>query len=93
MEKRFEEQRLPAASSKPSRSRTGKSFTDDEIRALAHGADEADLVHSGLEDTMGPAYHRLREIRAQHKVDLRTAAFIDAIDKIAICYQDLGIFP
>ena len=28
-----------------------------------------------------------------HNVDLRTAAFIDAIDKIAICYQDLGIFP
>ena len=44
---------------------------------------------------MGSAYHRLREIRARHqgKADLRTAAFIDAIDKIAICYEDLGIFP
>ena len=38
---------------------------------------------------------RLREIRFQHngQMDLRTAAFVDAIDKIAICYQDLGIFP
>ena len=27
------------------------------------------------------------------QVDLRTAAFIEAINKIAICYQDLGIFP
>jgi glutamate dehydrogenase (NAD(P)+) len=92
LERRFEEQayrRILEAIAV----RTGKSFTDDELRSLAHGADEADLVHSGLEDTMGPAYHRLREIRAQHKVDLRTAAFIEAINKIAICYQDLGIFP
>lgn len=93
MEKRFEEQAyrriLDAVGAK-----TGKRFTENEMMDLAHGADEADLVHSGLEDTMSTAYHRLREIRAQHKgIDLRTAAFIDAIDKIAICYQDLGIFP
>jgi glutamate dehydrogenase (NAD(P)+) len=73
--------------------RTGKPFSKEERLLLTHGASEADLVHSGLEDTMGPAYHRLREIRALHKVDLRTAAFIEAINKIAICYQDLGIFP
>jgi glutamate dehydrogenase (NAD(P)+) len=42
---------------------------------------------------MVTAYHRLRGIRNKHKIDLRTAAFIDAIDKIALCYQDLGIFP
>ncbi|MFL6236229.1 MAG: Glu/Leu/Phe/Val family dehydrogenase [Thermoanaerobaculia bacterium] len=73
--------------------RTGKPFEEKELDNLAHGAEEADLVHSGLEDTMGKAYENLREIRDRHKVDLRTAAFIDAIDKIAICYQDLGIFP
>jgi glutamate dehydrogenase (NAD(P)+) len=73
--------------------RTGKPFSQQERKMLTHGADEADLVHSGLEDTMGPAYHRLRELRARHKVDLRTAAFIEAINKIAICYEDLGIFP
>ena len=44
---------------------------------------------------MVTAFHHLREIRAVHdnEIDLRTAAFIDAINKIAICYQDLGIFP
>ncbi|HEX3552736.1 MAG TPA: Glu/Leu/Phe/Val dehydrogenase [Thermoanaerobaculia bacterium] len=92
MERRFEEQAYQRILNSIG-ARTGKSFTEDEMRALAHGADEADLVKSGLEDTMGPAYHNLRKIRADKKVDLRTAAFIEAIDKIATCYQDLGIFP
>jgi glutamate dehydrogenase (NAD(P)+) len=92
MERRFEEQAYQRILNAIS-ARTGKYFTDDEMKALAHGADEADLVKSGLEDTMGPAYHNLREIRADKKVDLRTAAFIEAINKIATCYEDLGIFP
>jgi glutamate dehydrogenase (NAD(P)+) len=94
LERRFEEQayqRIVEAIE----IRTGKRFSAEERTTIAHGADEADLVHSGLEDTMVSAYHRLREVRNQHdgKADLRTAAFIDAIDKITVCYEDLGIFP
>jgi glutamate dehydrogenase (NAD(P)+) len=94
LERRFEEQayqRIVEAIE----TRTGRRFSEAEKTAIAHGADESDLVHSGLEDTMMNAYHGLREIRNQHdgKADLRTAAFIDAIDKIAVCYEDLGIFP
>ncbi|HEX6898722.1 MAG TPA: Glu/Leu/Phe/Val dehydrogenase [Thermoanaerobaculia bacterium] len=94
MERRFEEQAYQRILDVVG-SRTGKAFSLEEKAAIAHGADEADLVYSGLEDTMMTAYHRLREVRNQQngQVDLRTAAFIDAIDKIAICYQDLGIFP
>jgi glutamate dehydrogenase (NAD(P)+) len=92
LERRFEEQAYQRILN-AIEVRTGQSFTEKEMKSLAHGADEADLVHSGLEDTMGPAYHRLREIRTRHKVDLRTAAFIDAIDKIGDCYENLGIFP
>ncbi len=75
--------------------KTGRSFSEEELSSASHGSDEADLVNSGLEDTMVTAFNHLREIRATHnnEIDLRTAAFIDAIDKIAICYQDLGIFP
>ncbi len=75
--------------------KTGRPFSEDELSSASHGSDEADLVNSGLEDTMVTAFHHLRQIRAVHgnEIDLRTAAFIDAIDKIAICYQDLGIFP
>ena len=26
-------------------------------------------------------------------LDLRTAAFVNSIDKIVVCYEELGIFP
>jgi glutamate dehydrogenase (NAD(P)+) len=94
LERRFEEQayqRIVEAIEV----RTGRRFSESEKAVIAHGAEESDLVHSGLEDTMVNAFHRLRDIRNHHdgKADLRTAAFIDAIDKIAVCYEDLGIFP
>ncbi len=94
MEKRFEEgafRRILSAIE----GATNKQFGEDEVAKITHGADEEDLVNSGLEDTFVNAYQRLREIRNKHrgKADLRTAAFIDAIEKIAICYSDLGIFP
>ncbi|HYO16741.1 MAG TPA: Glu/Leu/Phe/Val dehydrogenase [Thermoanaerobaculia bacterium] len=98
LEKRFEEQAYRRIL-KTVGDRTGRDFTEEELTRLGHGADESDLVTSGLEDTMVNAYHNLREIRDRARVDkgahidLRTAAFLDAIDKIAICYQDLGIFP
>jgi len=73
---------------------TNKALTEEEKRRLIHGPDEIDLVNSGLEDTMIGAYNEIREIMMQKKVpDLRTAAFISAIDKIATSYMELGIFP
>ena len=95
MEKRFDEQAFSRIIG-TIESTTGKTLTAIEKASVTHGASEEDLVNSGLEDTMVTAYHRLREIRAQHRAkgaDLRVAAFIDAIDKIALCYEDLGIFP
>ncbi|MDE0684115.1 MAG: Glu/Leu/Phe/Val dehydrogenase, partial [Candidatus Poribacteria bacterium] len=76
---------------------TGYQFSNDE-RQLIHGADEEDLVNSGLQDTMISAYQELRETRMQHSsknddVDCRTAAFINAIHRIAQSYMQLGIFP
>ena len=78
-----------------SRSATAKSLGDDIHRTLIHGADEKDLVYSGLEETMVNAYQEIREIqkRLDGKADLRTAALIAAIDKIALCYAEMGIFP
>ena len=72
---------------------TGKRL-DESVRAeIIHGADETDLVNSGLEDTMIAAYHEIREVSRAHSCDLRTAAFIDAINKVAVSYTAMGIFP
>jgi len=72
---------------------TGKSVPAAIKAEIAYGADEADLVNSGLEDTMVSAYSEIRTIRLDKKVDLRTAAFINAIDKVAKAYGEMGIFP
>lgn len=72
-----------------------RKFTPAEIERITHGADEADLVNSGLEETMIGAYHPIREVwkSLEGKADLRTAAMIVAINKIATSYSHLGIFP
>ena len=72
---------------------TGKKVPVELVQEVAHGADEEDLVNSGLEETMINAYQEILAIRRRHGVDLRTAAFIDAIDKVARSYLELGIFP
>jgi glutamate dehydrogenase (NAD(P)+) len=74
---------------------TGRRFTPEEAERLTRGADEEDLVNSGLEETMVSAYHPIRETWCRHggAIDLRTAAMIVAIDKIALSYETLGIFP
>ncbi len=74
---------------------TGKSFSDFERKDIARGADEIDLVNSGLEETMTTAYNQIREIwKSNGKIpDMRTAAFLNAINKIATAYIELGIFP
>ncbi len=93
MEKRFEEMSA-ARMVKSIESATGKPLADHERKLLIHGAEEEDLVNSGLEETMSVAWHQIRDAQRKHpKTDLRTAAFISAIDKIAVSYLELGIFP
>jgi glutamate dehydrogenase (NAD(P)+) len=73
---------------------TDRKFTAEEIDRVTRGAGEEDLVNSGLEETMIGAYHPIRELWKQRgDVDLRTAAMIVAIDKVALSYEQLGIFP
>lgn len=75
--------------------RTETPFSDAELQLLSRGAGEVDLVHSGLEETMSVAFQQMREVSTsqEERIDFRTAALINAIDKIAVCYEDLGIFP
>jgi glutamate dehydrogenase (NAD(P)+) len=93
MEKRFEEKAARQILNAIEHA-TGSSFSESEISDFARGAEEIDLVNSGLEETMIKAYNEIREIKEQHEgIDLRTASMVSAINKIATVYEHRGIFP
>ena len=57
------------------------------------GADELELVRSGLDDTMRTAYHAMREVwHGREGVgDLRVASYIVAIERVARSYREKGL--
>jgi glutamate dehydrogenase (NAD(P)+) len=74
---------------------SGKKMAIRDREYIVHGADEVDLVYSGLEESMITATH---EIMAAWKAnpeipDMRTAAYVVAINKVGVSYAELGIFP
>jgi glutamate dehydrogenase (NAD(P)+) len=74
---------------------TGKTVSDAEKKVIVHGADEQELVHSGLEETMITATREIMELWHSNPAipDMRTAAYVNAINKVATSYTELGIFP
>ena len=74
---------------------TGKSVGESQKKQIVHGADEQELVHSGLEETMITATREIMEIWQSNPSipDMRTAAYVSAINKVATSYVELGIFP
>lgn len=74
---------------------TNKKVSVKHRKEVVRGADEVDLVYSGLEETMINAFHEIRETFKRKKdiKDMRTAAFVVSLDKIAKSYLSLGIFP
>ncbi|MCS6929644.1 MAG: Glu/Leu/Phe/Val dehydrogenase [Saprospiraceae bacterium] len=74
---------------------TGKQVTQRDRDFLTRGGTEIELVNSGLEDTMTNAYQQIRETLQQTPgiPDMRTAAFVCALRKIASDYISMGIFP
>ena len=74
---------------------TGKNVESHERSMIEHGPDEADLVYSGLEQTMIEATREIVTCWKANKdiPDMRTAAYVVAIDKVGTSYAELGIFP
>ena len=62
---------------------------DDYVK----GADELELVRSGLDDTMREALQAMREKwhEDERVEDLRLAAYMIAIQKIALTYQSKSL--
>jgi glutamate dehydrogenase (NAD(P)+) len=94
MEKRFNEN-MNAQILGQMESLTGKSVGDKERELIMHGADEVDLVYSGLEETMITATHEIMNTWKSNPdiPDMRTAAYVVAINKVGTSYAELGIFP
>ena len=74
---------------------TGKNVSSSEREFIMHGPDEVDLVYSGLEETMINATHEVMNAWKDNPAipDMRTAAYVVAINKVGTSYAELGIFP
>lgn len=73
---------------------TGKPFTAADLATFVQPPDELRIGNSGLEETMATAYLEIREtLQRPAAQDLRTAAFLNAINKVARAYLELGVFP
>lgn len=69
------------------------SMTPEFKTKYLRGADELELVRSGLDDTMRIAYQSMREVwHSRGDVDdLRTAAYLVSINKVAASYRAKGL--
>ena len=94
MQKRFEE-KSQTALIELVEDMTGKKLSEKEKSRVIKGADEIDIVNSGLEQTMIEAYREIRQFWKSTKKceSLREAAFGVAINKIGNSYYSMGIFP
>lgn len=72
---------------------TGNELPENIVKDLSGGVDELDLVRSGLDDTMRSSYHHIHETYwSDERVDnLKTAAFLIAINKIARTHVEMGV--
>ena len=58
---------------------------------LLEGASERDIVYAGLEEVMSSATQQVIKTSLNRKVDLRTAAYINAINRFDEFYSITGI--
>jgi glutamate dehydrogenase (NAD(P)+) len=54
---------------------------------------DLDEVDTKLHRKIVNAYGRVRETAARHKVDWRTAAYVEALSRLETVYKERGIFP
>jgi glutamate dehydrogenase (NAD(P)+) len=68
-----------------------RAVGDVERANIVKGPSERDIVYSGLEDTMSTAAQETFATANKHNCSYRVAAFINAVEKISVCYTDAGI--
>jgi glutamate dehydrogenase (NAD(P)+) len=91
LDRRIEESR-GATTIKIIEEMTGEKVPKEMAAPLLRGSMEIDRVRSGLDDTMRNAYGEMHERKNNKDIpDLRTAAYVVAIEKIAKAYLEGGI--
>ena len=70
----------------------GRRLPLEMTQKIMTGADEIDRVRSGLQDTMSAAYRQIRaRLQTTDEIeDLRTAAYVVAVEKIERIYREVG---
>jgi len=73
---------------------TGKSVPPEDAALLLQAPNEIDFVRTALENTMAISYERIHELWKRRSLpDLRTAAYLSAVESVASSYALDGIFP
>ena len=71
---------------------SSKKLPQNLINQLVHGANEDDIIASGLEDTMRASFQEILEMKSRYNLDnYRMAAYAIALKKIEKSYLELGI--
>lgn len=73
---------------------TGMKMPENSRENLVRGAEEIDLVRSGLDDSMRLAYQEMQRVLHAYPQtgDYRTAAYVISIEKISRTYLDIGVY-
>jgi glutamate dehydrogenase (NAD(P)+) len=72
----------------------GEPLTPEDAALLLQAPTELDFVRTALENTMAISYAKIRDAWKQRSLsDLRTAAYLNAIESVANAYALDGIYP
>jgi len=73
---------------------TDHTLNESDRELLSQGPHEYDYVRSALEETMVYSFRSLRKLQSERRLpNLRTAAYVFALDRLASYYETAGIFP
>jgi glutamate dehydrogenase (NAD(P)+) len=73
---------------------SGKKPSPEAAETFSRPPRELDFVHTALENTLAISYERMHEaLHARALPDLRTAAYVLAIERVGQAYLEAGIFP
>ncbi|SPQ93879.1 Glutamate dehydrogenase [Plasmodiophora brassicae] len=84
LSRRFDEHRGNAVAEAFDEVCDGNPLSKTLRKRIVTGATEADFSRSGLEDTMHDAFDEIVATAKKHGITYRTAAFVNAINKIAV---------